>query len=233
MITGAVILGGLALLDSTSIGTLFIPLWLLLAPGRLRADRIGLYLGVVALAYFAIGLVLLAGATALIDAVGAAFEEGGALDTPLFYWPVLIAGLGMLAFSFRTPKKREGPSRVTRWRERTMQTTSLGGLMGLALAAVALEVLTLFPYLGAVAYLSTADFGWGWRVFWLVYYCLVMIAPALVMLGVRLAMGERGDKALNWLNVQFDKVAGEAVLWMVGILGFLLAGFAASRLFQF
>lgn len=231
MLTGALVLGGLALLDSTSIGTLFIPLWLLLAPGRLQVERIGLYLAVVTLAYFAIGLALLAGTTVLFKGVGGAFDEGGALDTPWIFVPLLIIGLAMIGGSYFTPKKSEGPSRVTRWRERTMQTASVGGLIALALAAVALEVFTMFPYLGAVAWLTTGDFSWGARVAWLMYYCLVMITPALAMVMVRLATGDRADRVLNRLNAQFDKVAGDAALWVVGILGFFVAGFAASRLF--
>lgn len=231
MLAGFLILGGLALLDSTSIGTLFIPIWLLLAPGVLRPGRVLFYLFIVAALYFAIGVVLLAGATALVDLAGDSFAAGGALDTPLVNGAILLIGLALIALSFRKPRKREGPSRVTRWRERTMTTRSAGGLVGLAVLAVALEVFTLLPYLGAVAYLSTADFGWGWRLFWLVYYCLVMIAPALALLAVRLAMRDRADRALTWFNAQIDRFAGEALLWMIGILGFFLAAFAGSRLF--
>lgn len=51
-------LAGLALVDSTSIGTLFIPIWLLLAPGRVSVRRILVYLGTIAAFYFAVGLVL-------------------------------------------------------------------------------------------------------------------------------------------------------------------------------
>ncbi|MCP9786755.1 hypothetical protein [Cyanobium sp. N5-Cardenillas] len=38
----------LALIDSTSFGTLLIPLWLMLVPGRPRSGRIVLFLGTVA-----------------------------------------------------------------------------------------------------------------------------------------------------------------------------------------
>ena len=49
-LTGPALLGALALLalvDSTSFGTLLIPTWLLLAPGRLRPGRILIYLATV------------------------------------------------------------------------------------------------------------------------------------------------------------------------------------------
>lgn len=46
MSTGLLLsLAGLALLDSTSIGTLFIPVWLLLTPDRIGVGRVLGYLG--------------------------------------------------------------------------------------------------------------------------------------------------------------------------------------------
>lgn len=59
------VIGGLALLDSTAFGTLLIPVWLTMAPGQFRFGRIATYLAVVALSYYAIGLALLLGADAL------------------------------------------------------------------------------------------------------------------------------------------------------------------------
>ncbi|MGW3352943.1 hypothetical protein ACWDA3_57460 [Nonomuraea rubra] len=47
----ALALAGLSLLDSTSFGTLLIPVWLLLTPGRLRTGQIFTYLATVALFY--------------------------------------------------------------------------------------------------------------------------------------------------------------------------------------
>jgi hypothetical protein len=61
-VTLAGALGALALVDSTSIGTLVLPIWLMLQPGRLRAGRIALFLLVVGAFYWLMGLALLAGA---------------------------------------------------------------------------------------------------------------------------------------------------------------------------
>ncbi|MEU5675395.1 hypothetical protein ABZ749_34945, partial [Micromonospora sp. NPDC047753] len=54
-------LAGLALIDSTSIGTLFIPVWLLLAPGPVNVRRILGYLATIAVFYLAVGLLLVWG----------------------------------------------------------------------------------------------------------------------------------------------------------------------------
>ncbi len=48
-------LGGLALLDSTSIGTLVVPVWMLLMPGRPQVRRLLTYLVVITTFYFVVG----------------------------------------------------------------------------------------------------------------------------------------------------------------------------------
>ena len=48
----------LALIDSTSFGTLLIPLWFLLVPGRVRAHRVLVFLGTVAAFYLGVGIAL-------------------------------------------------------------------------------------------------------------------------------------------------------------------------------
>lgn len=92
---------GLALIDSTSFGTLLIPLWLMLAPGRLRVTRVLLFLGTVGLFYFALGLALLAGATALADGISAF------LATPAGAWLQLALGVGLFVLSFHIGDKKE------------------------------------------------------------------------------------------------------------------------------
>ncbi|MCA1655934.1 MAG: hypothetical protein LC635_05775 [Pseudonocardiaceae bacterium] len=52
----------LALLDSTSIGTFFVPILLMLAPGRLRAVPILGYLVTIAAFYLALGIAVALGA---------------------------------------------------------------------------------------------------------------------------------------------------------------------------
>jgi hypothetical protein len=67
METLPIALVGLALLDSTSFGTLLIPVWLLVTPGRIRAGRIITYLGTVTTFYFCVGILPYLAAVALID----------------------------------------------------------------------------------------------------------------------------------------------------------------------
>lgn len=63
----AVTLGVLALLDGLSVGTLLIPVFLLLAPGRVRAGRVLLYLVTIAAFYLAVGILFTLGLVNLVD----------------------------------------------------------------------------------------------------------------------------------------------------------------------
>lgn len=233
MLTFAAILFGLALIDSMSIGTLFIPLWLLLAPGEFSPRRLVVYLATLMLFYFASGILLMLGASVVIDAVLGAFAEGGALDNPLANGVMAAIGAVLVVLSFRKPKKRAGPSRMERWRARAADVSSFPALASLALAAGVLEIWTMLPYLGAVALIGSSDFGWGGRIGWLAAYCVLMVLPAIVMVLLRAFAGRRFDPALGWLNAQMDRHGGGAALWMIGIAGALLAWFGASRLFGF
>ena len=84
------VLAALALVEPTSFGTLLIPIWLLLAPGRLRVSRLLTYLATVVVAYFAIGVVIMLGATAFLDAFG------DALGSRTAYTVQLALGIGIV-----------------------------------------------------------------------------------------------------------------------------------------
>ena len=66
------VLAVLALIDSTSFGTLLIPIWLMLAPGRLRPGRMLLYLGTIYGFYLILGILLALGASAIVEVAEAA-----------------------------------------------------------------------------------------------------------------------------------------------------------------
>ncbi|UFU06868.1 GAP family protein [Ruania halotolerans] len=253
-------LAALALVDSTSFGTLLIPIWLMLTPGRLRPGRILVFLAVVALFYFGMGLLLLAGA----DSLMAALEQ----DSPVLMYGQLVLGAALFAGAFfvgREPKnavvpQRNGQSwadgasasasasasadgvvgtappvtgRLARWRERTLTAEGRGGwlaLIGLALGAATLEVATMLPYLGAVGMLTAADLTATERVLLLTGYCLVMVLPALVLLGGRIAARRMMEPLLTRVSTWMAKSSGETIGWVMGIAGFLLLRDAATRI---
>ena len=233
-LTGPALLGALALLalvDSTSFGTLLIPTWLLLAPGRLRPGRILIYLATVAGFYLMVGIVLLTvAATALPQLMTLA-------ATPGFLWAQLIVGAALLIGSFFIggKRKRTGPGRFARWRERAVtdvadERGTLLPLMGLAVAAAAVEVASMLPYLVGIGLLSTSEFDAVTRLLVLAGYCVVMVLPALVLLGLRLVAARAMERPLARLGAWMEKNAAETTGWIVGIIGFLLARAAAVEL---
>lgn len=225
-------LAALALIDSTSFGTLMIPLWLMLAPGRMRVGRIVLFLATVATFYFGVGLALLFGAEAAVERLGDLFQSRLAL-TLLF-----AAGVALVIWSFQLEakakrEKLEGapPSaRILRWRDRAVGNGASGGgggsggvaLMGLALGAGTVEVATMLPYLGAIGLLTTSDVGWPLSGGVLAAYCLVMILPALVFLLLRLVAARWVDPVLLKIDGWLTRNSTNTLSWVVGILGVLL-----------
>lgn len=225
--TLAASLAVLALVDSTSFGTLLIPIWLMLTPGRPPVRRVLIFLGTVAGFYFLLGLALVAGATAVVEGAG------DLLDGPVAARVQLVIGVGLFVWSFWIgwSGDEKGAGRVSRWRERlTGADAGVGALMGLALTAALLEVATMLPYLGATALISGADIPPWERALVLAGYCLVMILPALVLLVLRVAARRLVEPVLVKVGDWMERSAGETTAWIVGIVGFLVARDALARM---
>lgn len=219
-------LAGLALLDSTSVGTLFIPIWLLLAPTGVRAGRLLSYLGTIAAFYLVVGLGLALGGSRIGSALGS-----GSAQRPLLLAQLAI-GVILFGLSFWV-KKRQGAAtaRLLRWRERAVTgAASSHALVGLALFSALAEVATMLPYLGAIGMVTTAELPhWSLPVV-LGGYCIVMILPALVLFAVRSSNAARIDRVLERLNTWFAAKGAGTLSWILGIAGFLVARDAAARL---
>ncbi|PRZ09335.1 Sap-like sulfolipid-1-addressing protein [Isoptericola sp. CG 20/1183] len=227
----------LALVDSTSFGTLLVPVWLLLAPGRVRSGRVLAYLGTVAVAYLLIGVAVLLGAGVVLARFGDVLESRPVLLAQL------VLGVGLLALSFRFDGKRSArraeaaggrPGRLARWRGRALGldpgSSSVLPLMGLALGAVTLEAATMLPYLAAIGLLTASDLATPVTVGILALYCVVMVLPALLLLGGRLVAARWIDPLLRRLERWLSKNAAEMTGWVLGVVGVLLALDAVGRL---
>lgn len=232
-------LGGLAVLalvDSTSFGTLGVPVWMLVQP-RLRVPAVLTYLAVVAGFYWALGLAVLSGAAAL---TGAAAEVAERSETQPFLWGQLVVGVALFAVSFlfdgkRTAARRQrrggGPTRMERWTSRAVgPDATMRTVAGLALGAGVVEAASMLPYLAAVGLLVASGNGLAVNASLLAAYVVVMVLPALVLLGLRLAFHERVTPFLERVNGWLRRGASRALGWVLGILGFLVAADAVARL---
>ena len=80
----------------------------------------------------------------------------------------------------------------------------------------------MLPYLAAIGMLSTSPLPMTGRAVVLVGYCLLMIAPALVLLALRLGVGERIEPTLRRLAAWMERQSGETVAWILAIMGVLI-----------
>jgi hypothetical protein len=219
----------LALIDSTSFGTLVIPLWLLASPGRIRVGRVLVFLATVAGFYWVVGLAILWGAGWAVEGVTAA------AGSPVGMGALLAIGAALIVWSFRLEAKakrerRDGVAvsgRTARWRDRALGVepgttrAGLGSLVLLALTATTVELGSMLPYLGAVGAIVATGLPWGISVLVLAGYCVVMVLPALVLLAARMIARGRIEPALARLEAWITRNASETLSWIVGIIGVL------------
>lgn len=224
-------LAGLALVDSTSFGTLVIPLVLLVQP-RVQPGRIALYLATIGAFYLVLGLVLFGGATWARSALSGAGDALSSTTSTTAYIIQTVIGAGLFALSFRYDAKpvagrkaaRQGrPTRLERWREAAMgERASVGAVITLALGAGVVEAASMLPYLAAIGILTTADVSLSTGAAVLTGYVLVMLAPALILLIARLAIGGRLESPLTRVRDWMVRHTAGALGWVIGIVGVLL-----------
>ena len=232
----------LALIDSTSFGTLLIPLFLMLAPGRPRPGRILLFLVTVAAFYLLLGIALLVGASSLLDTL----QEMETSQTLLV--AQLIVGVGLMALGTlmepwtkagkerRLARRAEklacsGPSLQMRMRERAIDASApVGAVIVLALIASLVEAASMVPYLAAIGILTTSELSLAGRGAVLFGYCLVMIAPALLLLAARLVLHDHIAPTLKRLEAFLSRHANGAMAWVIFLVGLYLASKSLSEL---
>lgn len=262
----------LALIDSTSIGTLLIPLWMLLMPQRKGPrGKVLLFLGTLGLFYFALGVLLLSGVNVLDTAVGGLAQLwelevvsvfGAVVGGTMLAWALFAPGgrgkkeaHGKSEVPGETPVPQPAQNKTTggagfgtpsgqgthndqassrlkteavtvtesRWTARIGSALNRpAGVVLLALLAGLLELPTMLPYLAALGIVSSQGLPMPLGIAALAGYCVVMLLPALVLLGIRVATGDRLDTQLRKLSSKLSKYAAETLAWVVGIVGFLI-----------
>jgi hypothetical protein len=232
----------LALIDSTSFGTLLIPTWLMLAPGRPRPGNIVLFLATVAVFYLALGVLILAGILALADQIEwllgyrpfrvAQFVLGALLVVlGITIEPWTTAGKAKKAAARQARRAARGPGRLEKLRHNALSGAATPmAVMTLALSATAIEAASMLPYLGALGLLSASGLSFYQSGLILIGYCLIMIAPALALLVLRMALHHRVSGMLERIDAWMTRHAGEMTAWVLFLVGLFLASDAAQAL---
>lgn len=272
----------LALIDGLSVGTLLIPVFLLLHPGRVRVGRILLYLVTIAAFYLLVGLLFLWGLVNLVDVASDFLGSPAGLIVRLLVGVVLLiaafvmptgekaspavpaSGTGpqtttgpsvspwtgmpvrdaTAPTTLTPPPAAEGapagadasprPGRITRWRDRLLDPRTRGtAVMAVAIAAGLVEIATMLPYIVAMTMLADAGVSTPLRVLSLIGYCALMIAPAIVLLVLRLVAAPLVQRPLERFAAWMERTGAENTAWIIGIIGFLVARSAATELVLF
>ncbi|TFV81626.1 hypothetical protein E4V99_11610 [Microbacterium sp. dk485] len=252
----AITLTVLALVDGLSIGTLLIPVFLLLAPGRVRGDRVLLYLVTIALFYLAVGILFTLGLVNLVDVAHEVLSStagqvvqlvvgGGFLVTAILMGGGSKKTAAAAARADRSGRSGEvsSPSsggtatatvksaRLARWRDRLLsRDASPGAVMAVAVGAGVIEIATMLPYLVAMGMLAEAPLAMPVRFASLAGYCAVMVLPALVLLALRIIAAPLVERPLARLAAWMERTGRENTAWIVGIVGFFIARAAANEL---
>ena len=231
------VLAGLALLDSTSTGTLTIPAVMLLQP-RVRFSRILGYLATISLFYWGLGLALATVGTRITASPG--LQD--ALESRTAYAVQLAIGVGLVAGSYLVDEEAQARRRAKRGDRTSLTSRLMGTVLGprarwdaviaLALVAGLIEAASMLPYLGAIGLITRAGPPATAVATVLAAYVAIMAAPALLLTTGRAAVGDRLNGTLARINAFIEKHSANSLAWVMGILGFLLAADALGTLLK-
>ncbi|MGC4192356.1 MAG: GAP family protein [Thermomicrobiales bacterium] len=210
----------LALVDSTSIGTLVVPLLLVVHSRKVQARPLAVYLGTVAGLYFLVGVALLFGAHVIADRVD------GVLEAPPVQWAQLVLGVVLAAYGiFANNLPGAG-----RRRPDVPPQLSPKAMVALGTGSVAVELATMLPYLAAIGLIASLDAVVPVKLAVLLGYCLVMILPAVLLIALAAIFGARIWRRLERIIAWVEGQVAETMLWVAALVGIYLAAAAAASL---
>jgi hypothetical protein len=210
---------GLALVDSTSLGTIGVPIFLTVA--RTPVRRVVLYLATITVFYFVVGVALLLGINSALTVIGSVFESRAALVVQLF------AGAALFVLSFRFDARKRAGRPKRSWEPKNGSASSM---VGLALTAGIVEITSMVPYIAAIGMLIGSDLSTLARIGIIAGYTTVMALPALALLGLSRIGAPWVDRLLEWAGKWIERNAEGMLGWMLGIVGFFLAANAIGSL---
>ena len=206
---------GLAVVDSINPSALLATIALLLR-GRAARPLVAIYVAAVLLTYLAIGLVL---------TLGLGLTPQTVVESDATYLAQGFLGAGMLAYAVLAPGRGRGPAEEPR----LPAATRPAAVFALGMAVTVLELPTALPYLGAVGAITRADLAVGDWLPLLVLYNLIFVLPPLLLLAGHVVGGDRAEALLGRLRRRLGGAAREGLLWLLGLVGFILLADAVGH----
>lgn len=198
---------GLALLDSLNPSALAVTIYLLLA-GRPYVGKVLTYVAGVYASYLVLGVLVLLG-------LGSVWSY---LESPTAYAVQGVVGALLFGYAIFAPNKsRKGGTTVMQPR-----SWNLGAVFLLGVTVTIVEFSTAFPYLGAIALMTNAELPFAQWLPILVVYNAIFVLPPLLLLVSYSLLGSRLEKRFERLRERFERGSRETMLWILGIVGFIL-----------
>lgn len=195
------------MLDSVNPSALAVTMYLLLAV-RPYAGRVLTYVGAVFSSYLVLGVLLMLG----LESVR------GYLDSSFVYAVQGIIGALLFGYAIFAPGKTRSEGAGVR----QPRSWNLGAIFLLGVTVTVVEFSTAFPYLGAVALMTNAGMPMAQWFPILITYNAIFVSPPLLLLASYSLLGERMRSRFEQLRDRFSRGSRETMLWILGIVGFLL-----------
>lgn len=198
---------GLALLDSLNPSALAVTIYLLLS-GRPFAGKVLIYLSGVFASYLSLGVLMMLGFGSI----------SGYLESPGAYAVQGVIGATLLGYALLAPDKPRNKKKAVR----RPSSWGFGVIFGLGVTVTVVEFSTAFPYFGAIALMTNAGLTVMEWLPVLAAYNGIFVLPPLLLLGTYSLLGARVEPFFERLQERFAGGGRETMLWVVGIVGFLL-----------
>jgi cytochrome c biogenesis protein CcdA len=208
---------GLAVVDSINPSALLATIALLLR-GRQARPLVALYVVAVLVTYLAVGLAL---------TLGLGLTPSAVLESDAAYLAQGVLGAAMLTYAVAAPGRRRGRGPVEP--RRLPAAGRPAAVFALGVAVTVLELPTALPYLGAVGAITRAELAVAEWLPLLLLYNLIFVVPPLALLAGHLALGDRAERLLERLRDRLAGAAREGLLWLLGLVGFLLLADALAH----
>lgn len=88
----------------------------------------------------------------------------------------------------------------------------------------------MIPYLAAIGFLTASELSLAGRSAVLFGYCVVMVAPALLLLSARIFLHDHVAAILTKLEALLSRNANEAMAWIMFLIGLYMVGDSLSAL---
>ncbi|MEU4835606.1 GAP family protein [Streptosporangium sp. NPDC023615] len=201
---GAVL--GLALLDTLSPTVIGVTIYLLLARPRRVAALLGVYLGSVAVAYFALGVLLMLGLGAVMPIV----------DDTVWAWGQAVVGVALIVGSYFIPDGKPGRASAGG------RSFGVGSMLLLGLGTWLFEFATAVPYFGAIGIMTAAGLTAAQWLPLLGVYVTIMVVPGILLFIAWAALGERMRERFERWEKKLSSGSRSTLRWIVGIAGVLI-----------